>query len=184
MYRYQGYLKRKNWRCNQRQEKLPLDRLWSKGVSYFFQEELNKVEEVVKHIWLEERLDISHYKVNICDINTHILNASVLLGSDGWVSRVNIAFDPTTKINMNDVSQVLCKKIDKMQQSLLTWLSRHIRRRIPMKKREHWCMNWTASNMAQMAALIVLFNHVKDDSVCLDENTTLLKATDFFIYWK
>ena len=61
----------------------------------FLQEELKKVEEAVENERLEERRYISHYKVNMCDMNTHILKASVLLDNDGWVSRVNISFEPT-----------------------------------------------------------------------------------------
>ena len=35
--------------------------------------------------------------------------------------------------------------------------------------------------MAQAAALMILFNHIKHDLDCLDENTTLLNKDNFFI---
>ena len=130
------------------------------------QEERKKVKEAVENMGLEERRDISHYKVNIYNMNTHLLKAFLLLDNDGWVSRVNITFDPTSKRNVNDISQVLCKYADTIQQTLLAQMSRHIRRRIANeKKRKHWCMEWAASNMAQMDTLMVLFNHMKNESV-------------------
>ena len=36
--------------------------------------------------------------------------------------------------------------------------------------------------MAQMAALMVLLNHTKEDCKCSDENTTLSKMSNFFQY--
>ena len=44
------------------------------------------------------------------------------------------------------------------------------------KKRDHCCLKRAAKNMAQVSAVMVLSNHMKDDSECLDENATLLKA--------
>ena len=74
------------------------------------------------------------------------------------------------------------KKAKQLQSILLGRLTQHINIRIEdSRKKEHWCLNWARDNFAQMSAVMVLYDHVKEDIQCLDNTTTLLKSIQNFV---
>ena len=65
---------------------------------------------------------------------------------------------------------------------MLGRLTQHINIRIEdSRKKEHWCLNWARDNFAQMSAVMVLYDHVKEDIQCLDNTTLLLKSIQNFV---
>ena len=61
--------------------------------------------------------------------------------------------------------------------------SSHIERRLcdtPSKK-THWCIPWVQKNLSSVAALMVLFKHIKSDISCLDDSRSLLSSPNTFL---
>ena len=82
----------------------------------------------------------------------------------------------------SDVSKEFYEKGDNLHNTLLNKLTNPVWSRITKKKKmNHWCLNWSATNLSQMASLTVQCNHVKDDICCLDNNATLLKSSNVFV---
>ena len=48
-------------------------------------------------------------------------------------------------------------------------------------KRKHWCLKWASKNPPAVAAIMVLFDHVKQDLSCLDHNQCLLAEPKSFL---
>ena len=100
--------------------------------------------------------------------------------NEDWILLVRTVFDPTSTNIINDVSEGCCEKVNILKKILLSQLTNHIHFRMTNKKKtEHWSLQWAAQNLSQMAAPMVLFNHVKDYISCLDDNATLLNAPIF-----
>jgi hypothetical protein len=110
--------------------------------------------------------------------------ASRFLSTHSWVLQVLTALDPNGHCAKAPEIQEpsLLQKADLLQTKLEQRLQFHCQLRIKDKnKREHWCLQWSAKNFPQMAAIMVLFNHVKTDISCLDHNQCLLAGPTFFL---
>jgi len=65
---------------------------------------------------------------------------------------------------------------------LQTRLRRHLSERIKdPAKREHLCLRWFAQNIPRVAALSVLFGHVKRDIACATDESGLLSGVHNFV---
>ena len=54
-------------------------------------------------------------------------------------------------------------------------LEEHIVRRIRDKsKHDHWCIHWIKKNLPVSIVIMMLYDHVKHDLQCLDEDATIL----------
>ena len=99
-----------------------------------------------------------------------------------WVELSKSLFDPLSLTKQCTINDETIKRADSLYKSLSNRLTRHIRRRISdQKKREHWCLQWESKNFAPMAALMILFGHIKEEIDCLGDNSTLLKSAEYFI---
>ena len=156
----------------------------SRSMPNVLTDKLKKVEENELSIGVvneDETNTFSRHAV-IVEIRKITTKASAYLQNVEWIDSVKKVFDTSSIKRMNDVSEDCYSKADNLQKILLSRLTNHIRRRIQEKqKMEHWCLQWAASNFAQMSALIVLSDHVKEDISCLDNNATLLKTAIFFV---
>ena len=146
-----------------------------------YYDQLLLAESEREHVGLEQNDDISHREVIVSQHHTH-LKSSVLLADNEWIDRAKMIFGQLSATAEREISDDEIKKADILQKILLTRLEKHIRRRIvEEKKRDHWCLKWAERNMAQVAAIMIILNHVKDDCECLDEQITLLKSSNFFV---
>ena len=50
-----------------------------------------------------------------------------------------------------------------------------------MKKQEHWCLRWVEKIMTQMAAIMILLDHIKVDLEYLDKTLSLVKSNDYCV---
>ena len=153
-------------------------------VSVILDSKLKEAEESegnIGSVTEDERHTFLRHEVIVC-IKNISTKASTYIMNEDWISLVRTVFDPTSTNMINIVSKECCDKADVLQKTLLSRLTNHIRRRITDKKKmEHWSLQWAAKNLSQMAALMVLFKHVKDDINCLDDNATLLNTPIFFV---
>jgi len=61
-------------------------------------------------------------------------------------------------IEVNNVSDSIKEKADKLQVILITRLGNHTKRRIKNPKvRDHYCFGWAAKNMSHMMAIMLLY---------------------------
>ena len=44
------------------------------------------------------------------------------------------------------------------------------------KKGDRWYLQWAKKNLAQMAAIMILLDHIKSDLNCLDKTSTSLNS--------
>ena len=108
--------------------------------------------------------------------------ASRFLQMPNWASAVTKALDPWGNCTVLDINNDLLVRADLLQKQLECRLTRHCRIRIKKEsKRSHWCLLWASKNMPPMAAVMVLFNHIKTDITCLDHNQCLLAASSSFL---
>ena len=148
---------------------------------------LNKLSAAVENerrIGSEDQTGISKFSRHEVIVHFHKLHAkaSTYLSNEDWLLTARIIFDPSSDVMINEVNDEMCIKADKLQNALLNRLTNHVHRRIREKKKmEHWCLKLAANNFGQMAALMVLCNHIKDDLGCLDNNATLLKTNISFV---
>ena len=100
-------------------------------------------------------------------------SASALLGDQSWCARAASAvighFNPQPI--PTDADQ---DRADVLTGLLCSRLSMHIERKVEESKQQHWCLEWAASNLPVMAALIVLAGHAKKDLSCANLKTSLL----------
>jgi hypothetical protein len=80
------------------------------------------------------------------------------------------------------VSEELNARADSLQLQLTARLASHVSCRIQDEaKQNHWSLRWAASNFARLAAIMVLFNHVKENLGCLDKTDSLLAPISNFL---
>lgn len=105
-----------------------------------------------------------------------------MLNKDHWLQTVKNIFDPQSSIIYNEVTEETKKKADMLHSILTSRLRYHIRRRIEdASKQNHWALHWVKENIGQVAAIMVLFDHVKPDLECMrDVSTTLLASNHNF----
>ena len=114
----------------------------------------------------DQTIRFSRHEITVND-ETYVVKSSDFFSNNRWVSMVKRIFDPSQKLNNANINKELFERGDELQKVLLTRLGAHVRRRIedPIK-REHWSLKWAARNMAQISAIMVLFNHTKEDCAC------------------
>lgn len=84
-------------------------------------------------------------------------------------------FNSKDKLLIRVVNDSLNKQADELIKILHIRFGRHLRLRITNRsKHNHWSLLWSRKNITVIAAIMVLFDHVKRDLSCLDEATTLL----------
>ena len=121
--------------------------------------------------------------VPLTQSNHYSIKPATLLVRPEWVASVFSCFDPDQKRIRREIREAVLVKADLLHRILLTRLARHINDRVQaQEKRNHWCLKWAAENMAQMAAIMVLFDCVKDDLQLLCEMKTLLKPQTQYIF--
>ena len=70
------------------------------------------------------------------------------------------------------------KKIDDLIKIIYTRFERHVRLRISnQSNHNYWSLLWLRKTITIIAAIMVLFDHVKRDLNCLDEATALLSIS-------
>ena len=139
-----------------------------------------KVEEVNQITEVAAQNDFVRHDIILSESNNNNINASTILSNNEWIESAKQIFDPLSLTTSNPIDATLIDKADVLQKKLVERLTHHIRRRVNPKKQNHWCLSWASSNFAQMAALMILSNHIKDEIDCLDSNTTLLKRGEYF----
>ena len=140
-----------------------------------------KVDAMNDELQSEDDEGDVYQKVSVIELstetNTETEDASTMLSNDEWVKQVKKLFDPTSQIEYNKTTDDIKKKADILQQTLLFRMSYHIKRRIEDKsKHSHWAIKWSQKNMAQVSAIMILFNHVKPDLECMRDTTSTLLA--------
>ena len=103
--------------------------------------------------------------------------------NNDWVKKVwHCLGTSSTLVWHKDIDDEMKIKGDILQNTLLCRLKNHIKRRIVDKnKHEHWCLIWTSQNIAQMAGIVMILDHIKPDIQCLDQTSTLLKSSNNFV---
>ena len=108
--------------------------------------------------------------------------ASSFLQKSSWIMQVTRSLDTTGTGTVLELSYELFMRADQLQKQLEQGLTRHCKLRITdEKKRDHWCLLWVSKNLPPMAAIMVLFNHIKSDISCLDVNQCLLSCSKSFL---
>ena len=123
--------------------------------------------------------------VQVSPLQTRFCNtekASSYLMNERWKKAVEDSLDSKSNNTILEVDQSLLDRADLLQKQLEQRLVRHCQIRIAKEeKRNHWCLRWAARNLPQVAAIMCLFNHIKPDLSCLDNNQCLLAATSAFL---
>ena len=109
----------------------------------------------------------------------------ILLQSREWASNLYKSLDPDGYLISGDpiTDTSLLQQSTMLHNILQTRFMNHIERRLsdtPSKK-SHWCIPWIQKNLSPVAALMVMFHHVKGDISCLDESKTLLQSPNNFL---
>jgi len=108
--------------------------------------------------------------------------ASEWLQDKSWVDEFYEAADPTSGAKREPVTDELCERADTLQKMLVRRMIRDCSMRYADERKwEHWSLKYTARNMPQVAATMVLNNHIKKDLSCLDTNACLLAETTNFL---
>ena len=120
--------------------------------------------------------------VPLAQSNHYSIKPSLLLMRPEWVASIFDCFDPDQKRICIEIGETVSLRADLLHKILLNRLARHINSRVrEQEKRSHWCLKWAAENMAQMAAIMVVFDCVKDDLQLICEMKTLLKPPTQYI---
>lgn len=120
--------------------------------------------------------------VPLAQSNHYSIKPSFLLARPEWVASIFDCFDPDQKRVRIEIGETASLRADLLHKILLNRLARHINSRVrEQEKRSHWCLKWAAENMAQMAAIMVVFDCVKDDLQLICEMKTLLKPPTQYI---
>ena len=138
----------------------------------------DSLEEVV-----EEQENETNEEVLRLGVESEVMKASTFLLNNEWVHKVKTLLNSDNKITCNDVTEELTRRADTLQKTLLFRFTYHVKRRIEDKsKHNHWVMRWSRRNMAQVAGIMTLFNHVKKDLECMqDISSTLLGGKNQFV---
>jgi hypothetical protein len=132
----------------------------------------------------------AHRAVEIIEVQTDSLSwscnkqASALLNNKDWISAIKFCFVPQGKLMQAEsaVTEELNARADSLQVQLTARLASHVSCQINDEaKHNHWSLRWAASNFACLAAIVVPFNHVKEDLECLDETDSLLALISNFL---
>ena len=100
---------------------------------------------------------------------------SNLINDPQWIARVWSVLDPQDRFRKSIVDEDLAKKSDLLLSHLHSRLKAHISSdRIPLSKKEHWCLEWARKNLSVVAAYMVLLDHVKKDISCISHSKCLL----------
>ena len=115
--------------------------------------------------------------------NAH--SPDTLLQSREWVLNLYNSLDPNGHLISGDpiADTSLLQQSTILLNILQSRFMNHIERRLsdtPSKK-SHWCIPWIQKNLSSVAAIMVMFRHMKDDISCLDESKTLLNSPNNFI---
>ena len=111
------------------------------------------------------------------DNSGEIRKASDLFQNKDWMNAVKNCFNSKDKLLIRVVNESLTKQADELIKILHIRFERHLRLRITNRsKHNHWSLLWSRKNITVIAAIMVLFDHVKRDLSCLDESTTLLST--------
>jgi hypothetical protein len=110
--------------------------------------------------------------------------ASAFFENKDWMSAVKLCFDPQGKLMQEEstVSDEMKSRANSLQVQLTARLASHVSRRINDEaKHNHWSLRWAAANFARLAAIMILFSHVKEDLECLDATDSLLAPVRNFL---
>ena len=112
------------------------------------------------------------------DNSNEIRKASDLFQNSDWMNVVKKCFNSKNNFLVRKVNESLNKLAEELIKILQTRFERHVRLRISnQSKHNHWSSLWSRKNITIIAAIMVLFDHVKRDLNCLDEATTLLSIS-------
>jgi hypothetical protein len=133
----------------------------------------------------------AHRAIEIIEVRTDSARwtcdeqASAFLENKDWISAVKFCFDPQGKSIQTDstaVSDEMKARADSLQVQLTARLASHVSCRVNDEaKHNHWSLRWAASNFARLAAVMILFSHVKEDLECLDATDSLLAPIGNFL---
>jgi hypothetical protein len=106
--------------------------------------------------------------------------ASSLLMNKAWREKVLLEHRLNAENALTVFEQSTLDRANYLQDRLCIRLAKHVKTKLPENEdlHDHWCFHLTASKLGHMAALMVMFQHVKDDLVCLDDNQCLLSSPE------
>ena len=116
------------------------------------------------------------------DNSNEIRKASDLFQNSDWMNVVKKCFNSKNNFLVRKVNESLNKQAEELIKILQTRFERHVRLRISnQSKHNHWSSLWSIKNITIIAAIMVLFDHVKRDLSCLDESTILLSTPSYYL---
>ena len=118
-------------------------------------------------------------EINLSNDSLLTMKLSDLLFNEEWVTKVWNFFDNSSKpLNINQTSDELEERSIVSSNILISRLDNHINKRMyDEKKRDRWYLQWAKKkNLAQMAAIMILLDHIKSDLNCLDKTSTSLNS--------
>ena len=102
------------------------------------------------------------------------------LVTDDWLSKMKRDLNPEQMIWFEDCPAVdIQPQVDKLMRIMWSRLQKHIDRRLTdEKKRRHWVWNFVRENLGQMAAIMLMQGHIRDnlDAVLVRDDLSLLRS--------
>jgi len=96
---------------------------------------------------------------------------SDFLSDEMWVNGVTGSFEAP----FQEVDEELKGQADELATRLLVKLQAHIERKVEPHKNQHFTLKWARSNLVQLAAIMALAGHVKDEPATHAIGESLLK---------
>ena len=98
------------------------------------------------------------------------------------MDKVDCCFNSRKKMNVVNVSSDIKLKANNIQRLLQAHLHRNLNARVNNPKtRNHWSFQWARNNIYCIAAIMAMYDLVKNDVMVLDESATLLRTSNKII---